>query len=455
MEGWKIRELGELATVGAGNSAPQNDALFADGTVPFFRTSDVGRIRFGNIDTAADYLNERGTRGLRRLPKGTILFPKSGASTFLNHRVMMQVEGCVSSHLATITSHWELAEPRFLLYFLATVETQNLVQDHAYPSLSLPLIASIKVPIPPLPEQRRIASILDEAFEGIASARANTEKNLQNARNLFALTLNCAIQGRLISQDAGSVSVSDFLSQIEIARRVAIAEGRSKARKLDPLEADNSNRPKLPSGWRWVQLDSLTIGISDGVHKTPRYVAEGIPFVTVRNLTVGRGISFETLSYITREDHQEYIKRTNPERGDILITKDGTIGVVRLIETDVEFSIFVSVALIKPALRELGPYLAYALRAKDVQSQIVPQGAALKHLYIIDLRRLQVPLPPPQMQSLIVDRLDELDVETQRLADIYKGKMAALDELKKALLHQAFTGALTAKAADRQVADVV
>jgi type I restriction enzyme S subunit len=307
------------------------------------------------------------------------------------------------------------------------------------------------VPIPGIDEQSRIVTILDEAFEGIAAAKANAEKSLQNARNLFEIALNYAVQGRLVSQEAGNVSVSDFLSQSETARRVAITAGRAKARKLDSVETNNSNRSELPQGWRWVQLDSLTIGISDGVHKTPVYVAEGVPFVTVKNLTAGRGISFEALNYITKEDHQEYIKRTNPERGDILITKDGTIGVVRLIETGVEFSIFVSVALVKPAIRELGPYLAYALRATDVQSQIVPQGAALKHLYLVDLRRLQVPLPPPHMQSRIVERLDELDDQTQRLAGLYEAKIAALDELKKSLLLQAFAGALTTKSAEIQL----
>ena len=189
MTGWTTRTLGEVATVGAGNSAPQDETLFVNGSVPFFRTSDVGRIRFGDIDTAADLLNERGAKGLRRFASGTILFPKSGASTFLNHRVMMQVDGCVSSHLATIDARREFVEPRYLLYFLATVQAQDLVQDHAYPSLNLPLIAGIEVPLPPLSEQRRIVAILDEAFEGIATAKANTEKNLKNAQEVFEASL--------------------------------------------------------------------------------------------------------------------------------------------------------------------------------------------------------------------------------------------------------------------------
>lgn len=182
---WQTRRLGEVAKIGAGNPAPQDEALFKDGTVPFFRTADAGGVRFGDIYEAEDYLNDKGAKGLRLYGRGTILFPKSGASTFLNHRVMLGVEGYVSSHLATIVADEKQAHPRFLLYFLSTIAAQDLVQDHAYPSLNLPTIAGIEVHLPSLVEQRRIIGILDEAFEAITTAKANTKKNLHNAYAIF------------------------------------------------------------------------------------------------------------------------------------------------------------------------------------------------------------------------------------------------------------------------------
>lgn len=293
-----------------------------------------------------------------------------------------------------------------------------------------------------LPAQQRIVGLLDEAFEGIASAKANAEINLENARALFGSLLNDAIQGKLLPQNPEDGSVTELISRIERARNRAISQGSAKPEKTEAVEAHNERHFKLPQGWRWTQLESLTISISDGVHKKPHYVPKGIPFVTVKNLTEGPGISFDNLNYITRHDHAEFIKRTHPEKGDILITKDGTIGVVRLIETDIEFSIFVSVALIKPVLRELGTYLVYALRASCVQSQIVPQGAALKHLYLVDLRRLSIPLPPMSEQERIVSRLDLLESETQRLQSVYQQKLIALNALKKSLLNKAFSGEL-------------
>ena len=181
---WETKTLGDIAVVKAGNSAPQDKSLFEGGTIPFFRTADAGRIRFGDIFEATDNLNENGAQGLRRFRKGTILFPKSGASTFLNHRVMLGVDGCVSSHLATITANNKFVYPRFLLYFLSTIAAQDLVQDHAYPSLNLPMIAGIEIDLPPLSEQKRIANILDKAFSKVAIAKSSTEKKIDKLESL-------------------------------------------------------------------------------------------------------------------------------------------------------------------------------------------------------------------------------------------------------------------------------
>ena len=313
----------------------------------------------------------------------------------------------------------------------------------AQKNLDVPVFRTLPLFIPTnIAEQQRIVALLDEGFDGIATAKANAEKNLQNARALFESLLNAAIQGELIPQDSRDNSAAELIGQIEKARNTAIDQGRAKAEKSEPLERKMDGVIRLPRTWKWTQLESLTVGISDGVHKKPQYVSNGIPFITVKNLTAGPGISFDELNYVTPKDHREFIKRTHPEKGDILITKDGTIGVVRLIDTDIEFSIFVSVALIKPVMHELAPYLVYALRASCVQSQIVPQGAALKHLYLVDLRRLAIPIPPLKEQKRIVTALDSLSEETQRLTKLYERKLAALEALRKSLLHQAFTGNL-------------
>ena len=185
LEKWEEKTLGDICLIGAGNSAPQDKDLFENGIYPFFRTADVGKIHFGKINSSEDLLNEKGIKGLKLFKKGTILIPKSGASTFLNHRVKMEVDGFVVSHLATVKGRENVVNDDFLLYYLLTIKVQDLIQDQNYPSVNLPIISNIKIMLPPLPEQERIVAKLDEAFEAIDKVKASAEQNLNNAKELF------------------------------------------------------------------------------------------------------------------------------------------------------------------------------------------------------------------------------------------------------------------------------
>jgi len=327
---------------------------------------------------------------------------------------------------------------RFLFHLLKSLDLPQFARG-VKPGINRNDVYSVRARFPPRAEQRRIVGILDEAFDAIAVAKANTFTNLANLSSLHAALVDAAIQGELHTHSGESVD--SLLSRIDEIRYVA----SNKAGASPSIASQKSNpvgRPTLPVGWAWEPLARLTTRISDGVHKKPHYVKAGVPFVMVKNLTAGPGISFEEVRYISRSDHEEFIKRTRPEKGDILVTKDGTIGVVRLIETDTEFSIFVSLALIKPVLRELGSYLRHALQASCVKSQIIPQGAALKHLYLVDLRKMMVPLPPLTDQKRIVAVLDVLSERVRHLELIYLRKIEALEKLKSSLLTQAFSGAI-------------
>lgn len=396
--GWEQKKLGDVASIGAGNSAPQRAELFSDGLHPFFRTSDAGRIGFGEIYEATDNLNEDGIKGLRLFPKGTILFPKSGASTFLNHRVMLGVDGYVSSHLATIVADKSVIHERYLLYFLATVSAQDLVQDHAYPSLNLPIISGIKLFHPPLSEQLRIVTILEQAFEAIATATANAEKNLSNAQELF----------------------DSYLQSVFASNRV---------------------------DWEESKLVEVCDLITCGVASTPKYVnaIEGIPFLSAQNVRNGE-VVLDKFKYISKAFHQELTKKNKPGKGDVLYSRVGAkFGEAGVVELDFEFSVYVSLTLIKTKPDKLDSYFlkhylnapyAKSLAKKSISSSGVP------NLNVNAVREFPIKLPSIKEQREIVKHIDKLREETHRLEIIYQQKLVALDELKKSILHQAFTGQL-------------
>ncbi|WP_448825737.1 restriction endonuclease subunit S [Capnocytophaga bilenii] len=175
---WK--PLGEVAEVSAGNSAPQDNDLFTNGVYPFCRTSDVGKVHHSiNFHQIQDKLNEEGIKGLRLYKKETILLPKSGASTLLNHRVMLTIDSYVSSHLATIYRKEEVVLAKFLFYFLSKFDIAELVPDKSYPSLKVSEIAKLPIPLPPLSVQQEIVRILDKFTQLEAELEAELDCRLR------------------------------------------------------------------------------------------------------------------------------------------------------------------------------------------------------------------------------------------------------------------------------------
>jgi type I restriction enzyme S subunit len=397
-KGWQTKTLGDVAEISAGNSAPQDESLFRDGTHPFFRTADAGRVRFGDICESTDYLNEEGIKKLRRYPKGTILFPKSGASTFLNHRVMLGVEGFVSSHLATIVADDDQVTPRFLLYFLSTVAAQDLVQDHAYPSLNLPTIAGITVEAPPLSEQQRIVGILDEAFAGIAIAKANAEKNLQNARALFESHLQSVFTQR-------------------------------------------------GPGWVEKPLGSLA-SFRNGINYTKESKGERIRIVGVRNFQKHFSAPLDDLDTVTIDGELNELDWLR--RDDILaVRSNGNIELIGrcILVGDVTGKVSHSGFTIRIRLSKgdvLPRYLCHFMKSAGSRKRLTDGGTGtnIKSLNQGMLSALVIPFPPVPAQKALVGKLESLSAETQRLARLYERKLAALEALKKSLLHQAFTGQL-------------
>ena len=180
---YEFKTLGEVADVKSGNAAPQDKKLFSNGEFPFIRTSDVGIIKEGSIYSSRDYLNVQGVRNLKKFSRGSILFPKSGASTLLNHRVIMEIDSYVSSHLAVIKGNKEKVLDKYLFYLLKKVDSKDLVANPSYPSLNLDEIEKIELPIPDLITQKEIVDELD-SYQKIVDG---CKQVLENYKPLFEI----------------------------------------------------------------------------------------------------------------------------------------------------------------------------------------------------------------------------------------------------------------------------
>ena len=147
-QNWKWVRLKDVADVGAGNPAPQDVKYFQNGEFPFIRTQDVGRVHIHPaLAETVDRVNLKAIeqKGLKLWPAKSLLIPKSGASTFLNHRVMTAVPAYVASHLAVVVAK-PLVLPEFLYYWSLTLDARRVAPDNDYPSLRLSDLQKLSVP---------------------------------------------------------------------------------------------------------------------------------------------------------------------------------------------------------------------------------------------------------------------------------------------------------------------
>ena len=263
-------------------------------------------------------------------------------------------------------------------------------------------IESHPIPLPPLPEQKRIVAILDEAFAGIATAVANTEKNLASARELF----------------------ESYLSSVFTQKGV---------------------------GWEEKRLGGLCERITKG--SSPKwqgikYVEEpGVLFVTSENVGQNRMIFMKTKYVEESFNKKESRSILNP--GDVLTNIVGaSIGRTAIFDREDLANINQAVCLIRCDPRKIiNGYLSHLLNSPYFR-QILHDNEidnARANLSLGFFKALLIPVPPLDEQKIIVSRLDELSSETQRLESLYQHKLTTLAELKQSLLHKAFSGELTAQ----------
>jgi len=304
----------------------------------------------------------------------------------------------VNQHVSIIRLVKDEMSPEFLHYALISNEYKDSLLKtgekggSTRQAITKAQIEDFSIKYPPLPEQQRIVSVLDEAFASIAQAESNAEQNLVNARELFEVVSN---------------------------------------------EIFESVRNK----WEEKRLDEV-YDVRDGTHYSPKFRPTGYPFVTSKNLKNGE-LNFDKIQYISEKDYNEYNKRSKVDKGDILFAMIGTLGNPVVVEVEPDFAIK-NVALIKVPENQSNYFLKYYLNSKFVVEKFYrdARGTTQKFVGLGNLRKFTIPLPPLAEQRAIVGRLEALSAETKRLEEIYQSKVDALDELKKSVLGKAFAGEL-------------
>lgn len=306
-------------------------------------------------------------------------------------------------------------DPRFIFHLLRKFDLKRFAGGSGVPTLNRNSVHSELVYVPSnVSEQKRIVAILDEAFEGIDRAIANTEKNLANARKLFESYLNA------IFTQKGDRWITTTVGKL-VDQRI---------------------------------LDKPLDGNHGEIHpKKSDFVKSGVPFIMASDLVDGM-VDQVNCNFITLEQANS-LRKGFAKDGDVLLSHKGTIGRAAVLKTShhsVVLTPQVTYYRVMDKSVIYNRYLYYFFHSPYFQNEIKTiAGAGSTRAYIGITSQLQLKIFYPKIdnQKRYADSFDTLISETQRLETIYRKKIAALNELKQSILQKAFTGELTAETANQ------
>lgn len=279
------------------------------------------------------------------------------------------------------------------------------------PGIERDSVLKISFPIPPLTEQRRIVARIKELLPLIDRYEQAWTKledfNKRFPADMQKSLLQLAISGKLVEQRPEEGTGEELYQKIQAEKQSLIRSGKLKKDKPLPPISDDELPFDIPENWKWVRFASV-IDVRDGTHDTPKYVPEGIPLVTSKNLIDGR-IDFATAKNISCEDAATINLRSRVDDGDILFAMIGTIGNPVLVKKEQEFSIK-NMALFKPIKASLldMQYVLIFLRKAQVDMKKIANASVQSFVSLTLLRNYVFPLPPFAEQRRIVAKLEEL-----------------------------------------------
>ncbi len=399
MPGWESASIGDICDVVNGGTPKTGFQEYWGGPHRWITPAEMGKRTTPYIDQTDRTITDQGLQNssARMLPPYSVILSSRApiGHLVINTEPMATNQGCKGLVPRNRIDH------KFLYYYLGSIVDllNELGTGTTFKELSGGRLKEVKVPVPLIAEQRRIAAILDEAFEGIATAKVNAEKNLQNARELFE------------------------------SRREALLSSASH-------------------GWDEAPLSDLC-DIKHGYAFEGEFFAQEGDYVL---LTPGN--YFESGGYRDRGKKQKYFTGPIPSdyvlsEGSLLVAMTeqaaGLLGSPLLVPESGRFLHNQRLGLVvgKPGAAWVNGFFFHVFSLARVRAEIhaSASGVKVRHTSPSKIGAVRVAFPTTVAdQREVASKLDKLAAECAQLVPLYERKLAALDELKKSLLYQAFSG---------------
>lgn len=348
--------------------------------------------------------------------------------------------------------------PRLLCYFIQYLTT--ILTNYGY-ARHYQHLSKATVPVPPFAEQHRIIAKVEELFSELDKGIENLKTAQAQLKVYRQALLKHAFEGKLTAQWRAAnqdklETADDLLIRIQQARAQryqqqladweAIGQGsKPKALKdMPPLSTEElADLPRLPAGWCWAKLGQLTWSVKDGPHFSPKYVENGVPFISGGNVRP-EGVDFDKVKYISKELHEELCKRCKPEVGDVLYTKGGTTGIARVNTYNEDFSVWVHVAVLKLTAAVKPFYLQHVLNSSFCysQSQKYTHGVGNQDLGLTRMVNIVLAICSTDEQDEVIKVIDDKMSVIDQLDQTITTSLQQAEALRQSILKKAFSGQL-------------
>ena len=434
-ESWEWVRLKNICNVVSAKRVHQSD--WKNEGVPFYRAREIGKLsEYGTVDNdlfiSKELYQEFSKSGV---PKAGDLMVTAVGTLGKTYIVQDNDRFYYKDASVICFENFSKLLPEYLQLVMMTPYMSSTIKEHStgttVGTITIITANQYLIPIPPIREQKRIIDKISE-LSSIAQVYSNKENELSTYNSYFPVQLKKsilqeAIRGKLVPQNPADEPADVLLERIRAEKERLIQEGKIKRDKHESViyRRDNSHYEKLdgverciddeipfeiPESWAYCRLGTILHKLTDGTHSRPKYVDSGIPFISVKDVSSGT-LGFSNCKFITEEEHNELYKRCNPEYGDILLTKVGTTGIPVIVDTTDEFSVFVSVALLKFNQKLLhNEYLIHLINSPLVQRQAEEntRGVGNKNWVMRDISNTLIAIPPLAEQIRIVEKLKTL-----------------------------------------------
>lgn len=386
VEGWKVEKLGNIAEIIMGQS-PDGSTYNSDGNgTPLIN----GPVEFSSGPFSKTIRSKFTTSPTKYCQKGDLIICVRGSTTGRTN--IAGFDACIGRGVAAIRYtknqdwvNWFILSRREQIYKLGTGAT--------FPNISSEQLSNLQIPIPPLPEQQRIVSLLDETFAGLAQVHTNAERNLVNAREVFEAVLEESVVGK----DSRKWKVDTV--------------GKVSEHSLGKMLDKQKNRGNFQKYLRNINVRWFDFDLSD----------------------------VNEMRFL-EEEKEKY----TAIKGDLLICEGGYPGRAAIWEEDYPIYFQKAIHRVRFEKNVIPKWFLYCLYSADLSGRLKKYltGTGIQHFTGQALDRFEFPIPPLEEQCAIVERLDALAAETSRLEAVYQSKLEAVEELRKSVLGKAFEGEL-------------